>query len=159
MTISNRLDTYLTEHAIPYQVVNHAHSNSSIGSAIHAQIPLNLIAKAVILKDHEGRKVMAVLPAKNKISLSAINDELFGSYHLVKEKEIYTLFNDCEYGAIPPVAEAYNMSMVCDKLLDNLEYVYIEAGDHHNLLRIYHDDFETMTNNGKHLRFSRESFH
>ncbi len=79
MTISTRLDTYLTNNAIPYQVVNHSHSNSSIASAISAQIPLNFIAKAVILKDHEDRKVMAVLPAKNKISLAALNDELLGS--------------------------------------------------------------------------------
>lgn len=159
MTISTRLDTYLTDNAIPYQVVNHPHSNSSNGSAINAQIPLNLIAKAVILKDHEDRKVMAVLPAKNKISLSALNDELLGSYHLLKEREIYDMFSDCEHGAIPPVAEAYNMPMICDTLLDNLEYVYIEAGDHNNLLRIAHDDFETMVANGKHIRFSREVFH
>ena len=87
MAISPKLDSYLTAHKIPYQMIEHHHSTSSIGSAIMAKIPLNQIAKAVILKDHEDRKLMAVLPAKNKISLSVLNDELLGSYHLLKEKE------------------------------------------------------------------------
>lgn len=159
MAISTKLNSYLTAHNIPYQMIEHHHSTSSIGSAIMAKIPLNQIAKAVILKDHEDRKLMAVLPAKNKISLSALNDELFASYHLLKEKEVYRMFSDCEHGAIPPVGEAYNINAVCDKMLDNLEAVYIEAGDHQRLLRISHDDFQTMVAESKHLRFSREVFH
>jgi len=103
--------------------------------------------------------LMAVLPAKNKISLSAINDELMGSYKLLKEKEVYRMFSDCENGAIPPVGDAFNIHMICDESLDQLDYVYIEAGDHQKLLRINHDNFEIMTAKSKHLRFSSEVFH
>jgi len=159
MTISTRLDTYLTAHAIPYQMIEHSPSISSIGSAISAQIPLNQIAKAVILKDHEDRNVMAILPAKNKVSLSALNELLHASFSLRKEQEVYAMFNDCEQGAIPPVGEAYNMTTICDELLNELDYVYIEAGDHNNLLRIAHHDFEHMVAKGRHLRFSSEVFH
>jgi len=159
MTISTRLDTYLTEHKIPYQTVPHYHSNSSIGSAVAAQVPLNQIAKAVVLVDHEGRKVMAVLPANNKVSLSALNDELRGTYQLVKESDIYKMFSDCDHGAVPPIGEAYNMPVVCDQQLDQLDEVYIEAGDHQTLLRLEHDAFEQMMSKGKHIRFSREVIH
>jgi len=159
MTISTRLDTYLSEHDIPYQSIPHCHSNSSIGSAVAARVPLNQIAKAVLLVDHEGRKMMAVLPANNKISLSALNNELCGSYQLVKENEVYKMFSDCEHGAVPPIGEAYNMAVVCDQLLDNLDTVYIEAGDHETLLKIDKAGFREMMENGKHLRFSREIFH
>lgn len=159
MTISTRLDSYLSAHNIPYQVIEHDYSASSVGTAIMASIPLNQIAKAVILKDHEDRKLMAVLPAKNKISLSAINDNLMGSYKLLKEQEIYQMFRDCEHGAIPPVGEAFNMNMICDAMLDRLDYVYIEAGDHRNLLRISHEDYKTIAANCKHLRFSSEVIH
>lgn len=159
MTISTQLNSYLTTHKIPYQVIEHAHSANSFGSAIMARIPLNQIAKAVILKDHEDRKLMAVLPAKNKISLSAINDHLMGSYKLLKEQEIYQMFSDCEHGAIPPVGDAFNMNMICDEMLDKLDYVYIEAGDHKKLLRISHKDYETISANSKHLRFSSEVIH
>lgn len=159
MNISTRLDNYLTEHDMSYQVVPHYHSNSSIGSAVAAQIPLNQIAKAVLLIDHEGRKIMAVLPANNRISLSALNQELHGSYQLVKESEVYSMFTDCEKGAVPPVAGAYNMPLVCETTLDELENIYIEAGDHETLLRIDRKAFETMMEDGRHLRFSREVYH
>ncbi|MDP7591303.1 MAG: YbaK/EbsC family protein [Litorilituus sp.] len=159
MTISTRLDSYLSMLNITYQVVEHKHSASSFGSAIMAKIPLNQIAKAVILKDHEDRKLMAVLPATNKISISAINDNLMGSYKLLKEREVYQIFKDCDHGAIPPVGEAFNMQMVCDEMLDKLNYVYIEAGDHRRLLRLTHDDYQTLCANSKHLRFSSDLIH
>lgn len=159
MTISSRLACYLTEHKIPYQVIEHKESASSVGSAIMARIPLNQIAKAVILQDHEDRKLMAVLPAKNKISLSAINDNLMGNYTLLKEQEVYKMFHDCEHGAIPPVGEAFNIHMICDEMLDNLDYVYIEAGDHRKLLRISQQGYETIAAKSKHLRFSSELIH
>jgi len=159
MSISTRLDSYLTEQKIQYQLVEHDHSESSIGSAILAKIPLEKIAKAVILKDHEDRKLMAVLPAKNKISISAINENLLGNYSLLKEQDVYSMFSDCELGAIPPVGDAFNMHMICDEQLDLLDYVYFEAGDHRNLLRLSHDDFEKISEHCKHLRFSRELIH
>ncbi|MBL4900335.1 MAG: YbaK/EbsC family protein [Colwellia sp.] len=159
MTISTRLDSYLTTHNIPYQVIEHDHSASSVGSAVMSKVPLNQIAKAVILKDHEDRNLMAVLPANNKISLSAINDNLMGSYKLLKELEVYQMFSDCEHGAIPPVGEAFNMHMICDEVLDHLDYIYIEAGDHRKLLRISHNDYKKIAANGKHLCFSSELIH
>jgi len=159
MSISTRLDSYLSANRIPYQVIEHEHSASSIGSAIMAKIPLNQIAKAVILKDHEDRRLMAVLPAKNKISLSVINDNLLGNYKLLKEQEVYQMFNDCEHGAIPPVGDAFNIHTICDAMLDQLDYVYIEAGDHRKLLRISHKDYEIIAANSKHLRFSSDVVH
>ena len=159
MTISTRLDSYLTEHNIPFQVVTHDHSASSITSGSMAKVPLNQIAKAVMLINHEDKKLMAVLPATNKISLSAINNELLGSYKLLDEKLVYDMFSDCEHGAIPPVGDAFNVHMICDELLDELDHVYIEAGDHRQLLRINHENFEKISANSKHIRFSTEIIH
>lgn len=159
MTISTRLDYYLTSHAIPYQMIEHHHSNSSIGSAISANIPLNQIAKAVILSDHEDKKLMAILPASNKVNLPILNNELFASHHLVKEQEVYSLFNGCVHGAIPSVGNLYNMRVVCEQRLAELDWIYIEAGDHQNLLRLTQLDFESLIVNSKYLQFSREVFH
>lgn len=159
MSISTRLNTYLCEHEISYQELPHHHSHSSIGSAFAAEVPINQVVKAVVLKNHEGRNIMAILPANHKVIFSTINDELHGSYQLAKEREVYQLFSDCEHGAIPPIGEAYNIGMICDSTLDQLNNVYIEAGDHQTLLRINHKDFKQMMATSKHLRFSREVFH
>lgn len=159
MTIPTRLHQYFVDHHIDYQTVQHFHSNSSIGSAISANVPLNNIAKAVLLEDHQGRNVMAVLPASNKISLSALNDEMQASYRLIKEQDVYQMFNDCENGAIPPVGDAYNMNVVCEQQLDELDIVYIEAGDHETLIRLDRASYNRMMCQSKHLHFSHEVHH
>jgi len=159
MNTSTRLTRYLAEKSIAYQEIRHFHSNSSIGTAITANISLKQIAKAVLLKNHEDKKLMAILPAAHKISLSALNDNLHGSFRLMKEQDVYQLFSDCKEGAVPPAAKAYNLSMVCERELDQLAEVYLEAGDHKTLLCVQQNDFKTLMSSGKHLHFSREVFH
>ncbi len=159
MNTSTRLSRYLTEKNIPYQEVEHFHSNSSIGNAITANIALKKIAKAVLLKSHEDRQLMAILPADRKISLSSLNESLHGSYHLVNEEEVYQVFSDCKMGAIPPAPDAYNINMVCEQELDKLSKVYLEAGDHKTLLCVNQDGFHELMTSGKHLHFSHQVFH
>ncbi|NQY48892.1 MAG: YbaK/EbsC family protein [Colwellia sp.] len=159
MNTSTRLTRYLTEKSIPYHVVEHFHSNSSVGTAITANISLKQIAKAVLLKNHEDKKLLAILPAADKISLSVLNENLHGSYQLMKEQEVYQVFSDCNPGAVPPAADAYHLSMVCEQELAKLSKVYLEAGDHETLLCVNQHDFKTLMTSGKQLHFSREVFH
>ncbi|MDF2153359.1 YbaK/EbsC family protein [Vibrio sp. CAU 1672] len=159
MTIATRLDQYLTEHNIHFQTVNHSHSNSSLQSGVSAGIPLMNIAKGVILEDHQGHHMMAVLPANNKISLSRLNDEFNATFHLVKERMVYRMFTDCDHGAVPPVGSAYHMSTVCDESLANLDHVYLEAGDHETLVKLDHDAFIRLMEDCKFLRFSSDVLH
>ncbi|MBY6195846.1 aminoacyl-tRNA deacylase [Vibrio hangzhouensis] len=159
MTISTRLDHYLREHDISYQTITHNHSRSSLHSGVEAGIPLVALAKGVVLEDHEGHHMMAVLPANNKVSLSKLNDELNASFHLVKERQVYQLFEDCDHGAVPPVGSAYHMSTVFDELLTHLDHVYIEAGDHETLLKLDRAAFQELIADRKCFRFSSQVFH
>jgi Ala-tRNA(Pro) deacylase len=77
----------------------------------------------------------------------------------MKEQELYQVFSDCNSGAIPPAADAYNINMVCDEILDTLSKVYLEAGDHKTLLCVDQDGFHTLMTSGKHLPFSHQVFH
>jgi Ala-tRNA(Pro) deacylase len=159
MTMSTRLSTFLEANHIPYDLVLHTHSQNSIGSASTANVPASQLAKAVILEDHEGRKLMAVIPAINKVSLDILSDNLSRSLQLVKEQAVYPLFQDCEHGAIPPVAAAYNMDAVYDEQLLEAKDIYFEAGDHNQLVHVKSEDFSRLMPNAKHLRFSHEVFH
>ncbi len=159
MTISTKLTRYLNEKNVPYQAIEHFHSNSSIGTAVTANVALNEIAKVVLLKDHEDRRLMAILPANNKINLSILNECLHGSYQLLKEQEVYQAFSDCDLGAIPPVPGAYNMNMICEEELDRLDTVYLEAGDHKTLLQLDKGAFKHIMSVGKHFHFSQTVFH
>ncbi|MFT5789337.1 YbaK/EbsC family protein [Shewanella sp. GutDb-MelDb] len=159
MTISSRLNQYLDDNDVKYDLLPHPRSASSISSAVAAHISPTQLAKAVILEDHESRKVMAVLPANHKVSLRSLGDKLNRELHLIKEQEIYQMFDDCQHGAIPSLGAAYNLEAVYDDLLVEAKEIYFEAGDHSNLVRMNRDDFIKLIKDAKHLRFSHQSVH
>ncbi|SQH75772.1 conserved protein of unknown function [Shewanella benthica] len=159
MAISTRLNEYLQDNEVSYELVSHPHSFNSLSSAIAARVSPSQLAKAVILEDHEGRKMMAVLPANHKISLGALGDKLNRDLHLMKEQAVYQMFNDCENGAIPPLGGAYNLEAVYDDLLVDAKEIYFEAGDHSSLVRISRKDFVKLIKDAKHLRFSHQNIH
>ena len=130
MSVTARVDDYLNAQNIEFEVLHHAHSSSSLGSAKMAQISPMKLAKAVILEDHEGRHMMAILPSTNRISFHKLEDEMNRDFHLLSEQKVYELFKDCEPGAVPPVGHAYHMDSVYDELLSDQKDVFIEAGDH-----------------------------
>ncbi len=49
--------------------------------------------------------------------------------------------------------------VACDELLDNLDKVYIEAGDHETLLCVDQATFQVMMSNARHLRFGKQLHH
>lgn len=159
MTISTRLNEYLNHNEVSYDLVPHPHSSSSISSAVAAKVSPAQIAKAVILEDHEGRKMMAVLLADHKISLGSLGEKLNRELHLINEHSVYKMFDDCDKGAIPPLGNAYNIEAVYDDLLIQSKELYLEAGDHNSLLRINRDDFVRLIKDAKHLRFSHQTLH
>ena len=59
MSIPHRVHRFLNEQNIPYSTVPHSPSHSSAQSAIAAQVPLQKVAKAVILKDQVDNFLMA----------------------------------------------------------------------------------------------------
>lgn len=159
MVNKNRLTQYLDTEQIRYSVVPHSHSKSSVGSAISAEVPMHQIAKAVVLEDHEGRNLMAIVPADYKISLTAVGEELHRQFRLAKEAKIYEIFADCDQGAVPPMPAAYHMDAVYDEELANQREVFLESGDHETLVQLKQADFIKLMESYKHSRFSRQVIH
>ncbi len=159
MSIATRMGAYLDAQNIRYDIVNHTHSNSSLGTAIAAHISPRSIAKAVVLEDHEGHHLMAVLPANHKINLEKLRGQLEIDLRLVNEKQVYKMFSDCDPGAIPALGQAYNMNSIYDEVLDGLGDVYLEAGDHETLVHLTNEQFGKLMKDTKHSRFSGEVLH
>ncbi|MGS0673774.1 aminoacyl-tRNA deacylase [Shewanella sp. 125m-1] len=159
MSISARLNDYLDDNKIKFDLVPHPHSSSSLSSAIAANISPSQLAKAVTLEDHEGRRVMAVLPANHKVSLRTLGDKLNRDLRLIEEKEVYDMFSDCHKGAIPSLGDAYNLEAVYDDLLVEAKEIYFEAGDHNTLVHLSRQNFIELIKDAKHLSFSHQSIH
>jgi Ala-tRNA(Pro) deacylase len=158
MSVSNHLSQFLEEQGVVYQTLNHAHSQSSVDSANFANIPPHQLAKAVVLEDHQGKKLVAVLPTDYKINFRKLNKRYNARFKLAKEETVYSLFNDCEIGAIPPLGEAFHLHAIYDESLLEQPDIYLEAGDHKTLVHLSGEAFAKLLHNSEHARFSRAAY-
>lgn len=143
MAIPSKVQEYMAEHDLRYDLLTHPHSHNSMETAHLSRIPPNCLAKSVVLEDDEGF-LMAVLPSSQHVQLSTLSKALRRDLRLVGEDELAGLFGDCEAGAIPPLGAAYGMRMIVEDSLADQEEIYFEAGDHENILQMSREDFMTM---------------
>ena len=145
---------YLNTMQIPFDVVYHEKTLSSMRTALLAHVPPQRIAKAVLLADGGGY-LMAVLPADRHVHLGVLREQLGRHIGLATEREVMDLFGDCELGAIPPVGGAYGLDMIVDDELMEQPELYFEAGDHEELIRISRESFLKMFKDTPHWHFGR----
>lgn len=154
MTISARVDSYLKDHDINFQVVNHRYSEGAYNTAVAAHIPMKKLAKAVLLIDHDERHLLVVLPASNLLSLKDLSKKLDRELRFVQEKDLSVFFADCSTGAIPAVGQAYNLSMIWDDHLQEETDIYIEGGDHEALVHMSKEEFLKLMADQPHMIIS-----
>ena len=144
MAIANTVNDFLEQTHAEYDIVRHSHTKSSVQSARAAHIPLNQLAKAIVLKDRDGKYLMAVVPAHNMLRVRWLNDVLQRDLQLVSEVDLKLLFQDCEVGAVPIFGQAYGIELIWDDELLEVEDLYMEAGDHEQLLHMTREQFSKL---------------
>lgn len=154
MTMATRLQRYLDDTGIHYDLLPHAPSHDSAGSARNALIPESQLAKAVVLEDDEGY-LIAVVPASRKVELDRVRENCGRPMTLATEPELRELFRDCEFGAIPALGQAYGLNVLWDDSLASCDDVYFEAGDHADLVHVTGSDFQRLMGNAEHAAISR----
>ena len=153
MALARTVEHYLEQQGTAYQLVHHPQSHSARESADAAAVPLDHVAKAVILQDEQGY-VMAVIPGGNWLRLHKLQEELDRPLELAAEADVDDLFADCRPGAVPALGAAYDMATIVDRELDALAYVYFEAGDHETLVQVTAEDFARLTGGARRGFFS-----
>jgi Ala-tRNA(Pro) deacylase len=102
------------------------------------------LAKVVIVKVN-GCFIMIVLPSNYLINLDVIANALdVKDAQLASEKELQSLFPDCEVGAMPVFGNLYGLSVYIDNTLFEAEELIFEAGNHHEVIKIAYRDFEML---------------
>ncbi|MHC8316829.1 aminoacyl-tRNA deacylase [Pseudomonas sp. LB3P31] len=134
MRMARTVQSSLEKANCEFDIVSHPHSASSLETARVAGIPAERVAKSVILDDHHGRYLMAVLPASRHLDLSKVRGS--GEWQITRESNLAHLFSDCERGAVPALGESYGLEMVIDPLLTRQKDIYLEAGNHNNLVHM-----------------------
>lgn len=142
MSIAPTVASCMERMGVPFNVVDHPHSHSSLQSAMSARVTSDRVAKGVLLKDRAGY-LLAVLPANRDLSMRELEDYTGRHWRLASEREVGQHFRDCEVGAVPAFGPAYGLETVVDDALCQQPEIYVEAGDHERLLRVDERDFES----------------
>lgn len=153
MGIAMSVQQYLADCGVEYELISHPRSNSSAATAELSHVPGDRIAKGVVMKDERGY-VLAVVPASHHVEREMLDRCLGRHAELASEREIASIFSDCELGAIPPVGFPYGVEVVLDESLEAKPEVYFEAGDHMTLVHLDRAGFRRLMRNATHGRFS-----
>ncbi|OED43690.1 hypothetical protein ACH42_09415 [Endozoicomonas sp. (ex Bugula neritina AB1)] len=153
MTISLKLQSFLNDNHVEYEVVSHPYSERALDTAHAACVPVKNMAKAVLLEDREGY-VMAIVPSVNKVILPWINNKMDRHLHLATEQHFLRLFPDCEEGSVPAVGIAYGLRTCWDDELNAVNDLYLEGGNHRELIHLQREQFKKLLEGQPHAAIS-----
>lgn len=144
MSCKDRLEGYLRENKVPFQVVHHplAYTAQEVAAAEH--VPGKLVAKVVMA--YAGDKiVMLALPAPFRVDLGKATAALGAEdVRLAQEEEFAPLFPDCEVGAMPPFGNLYDVPVYVDKALAEDETIVFQAGTHTDTVSMKYADYQRL---------------
>lgn len=152
MNALHRIERYLDKHLIPFDLVAHPHSNTSLETARKARIPPGRIAKGVLI-DGDGCRMVAMIPANREVRLGQLGHDNGMSFQLASESEVSGLFEGCEPGAIPGLPSAWGMEMIWDDELTKEPEIFLEAGDHERLIRVETRYLDRLYGDAPHCHF------
>lgn len=157
MTMAHTLRNFLDQQHVPYELVSHRHTATSLRSAGTAHVDPGQVAKAVLLEQdlEHSHFVVAVVPATHRLQLGDAGRRLGRKVHLATEDDAAMLFEDCETGAIPALGSAYGIDTVVEDSLLAEPQVYFEAGDHEHLVRMTTQDFLRVLGDCPHGRIAK----
>lgn len=141
MSMARTVREYLEELDVVCDIVEHPLSKTSIETAHRAHVPPGRLAKGVLLKDENGVLSLAVVASDRNVDLERVSKALGHKAEIASESDVVRRFDDCEEGAVPPIGNAYALRVLLDDGLAMEDEVYLEAGDHHELVHVKGDEF------------------
>jgi Ala-tRNA(Pro) deacylase len=135
MNALHRMERFLDEHMIPFDLMAHPHSQTSAETARAAGVTLDRVAKGVLL-DSMDCQMVAMIPADQEVQLGKLRQDVGVEFSLADEASVSRLFPECDPGVVPGLPNAWGVEMVWDDALMAQPDVYLEAGDHERLLHI-----------------------
>lgn len=145
MTIAQRVQTYLHRQGVQYSRRRHPYAEGSARTASCSGVPLERMVKAVLVQDEAGQHVLALIPADRQLSLFHLSQAMRRGFQLVGEDHVINQFDDCRRGAVPAFGQAYDLETVVDDSLLRKPEVFLEAGDHEELIQLSQEQFRSLT--------------
>lgn len=144
MRCKERLQEFLTENGVSFQIEQHrvAYTAQDLAAAEH--ISGRQVAKVVVAMA-DGDVIMLVLPASGHVDLGKLRQTLAAKeVWLAKEEEFASHFPDCEVGAMPPFGNLYGVPVYVDQALSRANEIVFPAGSHTESVRMSYAAYEAL---------------
>jgi Ala-tRNA(Pro) deacylase len=144
MTCLDRLEGYLHEHTVPFQLQHHYRATTAQQVAASEHISGKMMAK-VVLAFADGQLIMLVLPASHQVDFLKMALALEAhQVRLATEREFGGVFPDCEIGAMPPFGNLYGVPVYVDRALTTDEVIVFQAGTHTETIGMLYRDYAAL---------------
>lgn len=141
MELPAKLTKFFKKNKVHYEIQVHPETFTASATAEVEHVPGRMFAKVVMAKA-EGDDVMVVLPSTRNVDLLKLSSALGKlDVRIEDEVEFRDLFPDCEIGAMPPFGKIYDVPCCADERLEGEEYLYFNAGNHWETVKISAADF------------------
>jgi Ala-tRNA(Pro) deacylase len=118
----------LTERGIPFEVIPHRRTFTSIAEARELGVAADEVVKTVALRSHD-KYVLAVVPASRRLDMRLVHHALGDpGARLATETELTADFPGYELGALPPLASLLGTTMLVDPEVLDHDTVLFAAG-------------------------------
>lgn len=138
-----RLEGYLRENGVPFEVEVHPTAYTAQRIAASEHVPGRMLAK-VVMATTNGNLVMLVLPAPSMVDVAKVSELIGAEARLASESEFRPTFPDCEPGAMPPFGNLYDVPVYVDRALGQNERIVFQAGTHSVTMSLAYADFERL---------------
>ena len=146
MSVATKLQQYLDDNKIKYDVLSHTRTYTAQDTAQAAHVSGSEVAKSVVVKA-DDRFVLVVLPATRKADVERLQDILnTKDVRIAHEFEFTSLFPGCEVGAMPPFGNLYGLEIYVDESLTQDEQIVFNACTHVDAIQMKYKDFERLAN-------------
>ncbi len=144
MSCKEKLESYLREQKVPFQLQHHAVAYTAQEIAALEHVPGKLLVKVVMVLA-DGELAMLALPAPSRVDLKKAA-AAFGVdvARLAEEGEFVSKFPDCEVGAMPPFGNLYDLPVCVDRALAQDETIVFNAGTHTDTMSLKYADFARL---------------
>lgn len=140
--IFQRIESWLRERQIDFDVLRHEPVYTSAEAAEVRGAPLASGAKALVCKA-DGQFMMFVLPADRKLASKQVRSERkWKSLRFANREELLEL-TGLEPGSVPPFGSLFDMPTLCDRRLGEQQRINFNAGDHTISLSMTFEDYVT----------------
>lgn len=145
MTVIKSVKRFLEEQGLGYEVISHREAFTTVEEARAAGVATDHVAKTLVVKTGEG-EVLAVLPAHERLDMHKLRDVLRDNHaRLATEDEMGREFREIELGAVPPLGDLFQLPVLMDAQLKDVEEVIFAGGTHRDSVKMSGGDFMKVT--------------